>query len=106
MLIGRLPNSRFKLLHIFWIVITVLMATIIMLVFVKSLLQHLAFAAVVSFLTSPVLAIINYVLMSGENVPEKDRPGTVLKVLSLVGILFFSLMALGYLYVTFIYDGA
>ena len=46
MLIGRLPNSRFKLLHIFRIVITVLMATIIMLVFVKSLLQHLAFAAV------------------------------------------------------------
>ena len=73
---------------------------------VKSLLQHLAFAAVVSFLTSPVLAIINYVVMSGENVPEKDRLGTVLKVLSLVGILFFSLMALGYLYVTFIYDGA
>ena len=106
MLIGRLPSSRFKALHVFWIVITVLMATIIMLVFVKSLLQLLAFAAVVSFLTSPVLAIINYVVMSGENVPEKDRPGTVLKVLSLVGILFFSLMALGYLYVTFIYDGA
>ena len=106
MLIGRLPNSLFKLLHIFRIVITVLMATIIMLVFVKSLLQLLVFAAVVSFLTSPVLAIINYVVMSGENVPEKDRAGTVLIVLSLVGILFFSLMALGYLYVTFIYDGA
>ena len=79
MLIGRLPNSRFKLLHIFWIVITVLMATIIMLVFVKSLLQLLAFAAVVSFLTSPVLAVVNYVVMSGKNVPEKDRPGPILK---------------------------
>ncbi|MEC9115703.1 MAG: divalent metal cation transporter, partial [Planctomycetota bacterium] len=56
MLIGRLPNSRFKLLHIFWIVITVLMATIIILAFVKSLLQLLAFAVVVLFLTSQVLA--------------------------------------------------
>ncbi|MEC7603321.1 MAG: hypothetical protein VXY07_10720 [Planctomycetota bacterium] len=68
--------------------------------------QLLAFAAVVSFLTSPVLAVINYVVMSGKNVPEKDRPGPILKSLSFVGILFFSLMALGYLYVTFIYDGA
>ena len=56
--------------------------------------QLLAFAAVVSFLTSPVLAVINYVVMSGKNVPEKDRPGPILKALSFVGILFFSLMAL------------
>ena len=103
MLIGKMPAQRFKQIHIFWIILTVLMSTMVILFFVKSLLQLLAFAAVVSFMTSPVLAIINYKVMNGSNVPEADRPGLLLKLLSGLGILFFGLMAMGYLYTTFIH---
>jgi Mn2+/Fe2+ NRAMP family transporter len=69
--------------------------------FVANLLQLLSFAAVISFLTSPVLAYINYRVMNGPNVPVEQRPGFVLKFLSWSGLLFFVLMSGGYVYVTF-----
>jgi hypothetical protein len=56
---------------------------------------------VVSFVTSPVLAAINYKVMTGSNVPEADRPGPFLKLLSWSGMIFFVLMTAGYVYVTF-----
>jgi Mn2+/Fe2+ NRAMP family transporter len=72
------------------------------LLFAKSLLQLLSFAAIVSFITSPVLAYINYRVMSGENVPKEFRPSILLKLLSWAGIVFFTLMSLAYLYLRFV----
>ncbi|MGE4542501.1 MAG: hypothetical protein AB7D06_00195 [Pedobacter sp.] len=66
--------------------------------------QLLTFAAVISFVTSPILAGINYKVMNGSNVPEKDRPGRFLKTLSWAGMVFFVLMTAGYVYVTFFYS--
>jgi hypothetical protein len=39
--------------------------------------------------------------MTGANVPEADRPGPFLKLLSWSGMIFFVLMTAGYVYVTF-----
>jgi hypothetical protein len=40
--------------------------------------------------------------MSGENVPKEFRPGVLLKLLSWVGIAFFTVMSLAYLYISFV----
>jgi hypothetical protein len=40
--------------------------------------------------------------MNGENVPEAYRPGIALKLLSWAGIAFFTIMSLGFLYVSFV----
>jgi Mn2+/Fe2+ NRAMP family transporter len=101
-LIGDLPRKRFGQIHRSWIFFSVVVAAIIVFFFVKNLLQLLTFAAVVSFLTSPVLAFINYKVMNGSNVPAEDRPGPVLKYVSWAGLAFFALMALAYLFVTFV----
>jgi hypothetical protein len=37
--------------------------------------------------------------MNGGNVPEKDRPGLLLKLISWAGLLFFLLMSVGFVYV-------
>jgi len=100
-LIGKLDTRRFKQIHQFWILLTTISGALIVLSFVANLLQLLSFAAVISFLTSPVLAYINYRVMNGPNVPVEQRPGLVLKFLSWSGLLFFVLMSGGYLYVTF-----
>jgi len=83
-------------------VLSVVASCLIVLYFVHSLLQLLSFAAIVSFVTSPILAYINYRVMNGSNVPIKDRPGPILKLLSWAGLLFFLLMTAGFVYVTFI----
>ena len=104
-LIGDLPTKRFKQIHRVWIVVSAIAAAIVVLCFVKNLLQLLTFAAVISFLTSPVLAWINYKVMNGPNVPEQARPGLLLKTLSWAGLAFFALMTAGYVYTTVLLPG-
>jgi len=105
-LIKKDTESHFKQLHQFWLVITVIVASVVVLYFVENLLQLLSFAAIISFMTSPILAYINYRVMCGENVPATYRPGLFLKTISWMGILFFIIMTLGYLYVKLIHTTA
>lgn len=99
-LIKNLPASQFSMIHRGWILASTLFAAIVVLCFVQNLLQLLSFAAIISFITSPVLAYINYRVMSGENVPQAFRPSFGLKLLSWAGLAFFVVMSLGYLYVS------
>ena len=101
-LIKDLPPKKFQHIQNFWVILSVIFASFVVLLFAKSLLQLLSFAAIVSFITSPVLAYINYRVMSGENVPIEFRPGILLKPLSWAGIAFFTVMSLVYLYINFV----
>ncbi len=92
----------FRRSHQAWIVLSVLGAAAIVVFFAKSLIHHLAFAAAVSFLTSPVLAAINFKIMYGSNVPATQRPGLVLALISWLGIAFFVAMSAGFIYVQFL----
>ena len=99
-LIKDLPPQKFQRIQNFWIILSTIFASLVVLLFAKSLLQLLSFAAIVSFITSPVLAYINYRVMSGDNVPKEFRPGILMKLLSWAGIVFFTLMSLAYLYMS------
>lgn len=56
------------------------------------------FAATLSFLTAPVLAYINYRLVTSDYVPQKCHPKPWLKWLSWGGMLFLTAFALLYIY--------
>ncbi|WP_052464887.1 NRAMP family divalent metal transporter [Geoalkalibacter subterraneus] len=102
-LIGGFSVQKFQLIHRIWIAVSVAGACALVLFYVKNLIQLLAFAAVISFITSPILAYINYKVMNGANVPEEERPGAILKILSWAGIIFFVLMTAGFVYVKVFY---
>jgi Mn2+/Fe2+ NRAMP family transporter len=76
--------------------------SILSLVFMYLLGKNFTFlidlATTLSFLTAPILAWLNYRLVTGKNMPESTQPKTWLKILSWAGILFLSLFALVYLY--------
>ncbi len=97
-LIGNLPPRRFNQIHQAWIIASSAMAGLCVLFLTRSLVQLLTYAAVISFLTSPVLAFINFKVMRGDNVPERYRPGWCLNAISILGLAFFALMAAGYAY--------
>jgi Mn2+/Fe2+ NRAMP family transporter len=101
-LVADFSTRSFRQIHQFWILLSVALSSLIVFFFVKNLIQLLSFAAVISFVTSPVLASINFKVMSSGNVPEKDRPGPLLKILSWAGLLFFLLMSIGFVYVELI----
>jgi len=101
-LIKDLPVEKFIRIQQVWILVSTILASVVVLNFVQNLLQLLSFAAIISFMTSPVLAYINYRVMNGANVPEEFRPGLALKCLSWAGLAFFTVMSLGYIYVSFV----
>lgn len=89
--------GTFQWIHRILLVLSVVFAMVTVLFFVRNLIQLLTFAAVISFLTSPVLAWINLRVMNGANVPEAQRPGPLLSWLSWIGLGYFAVMIAGYL---------
>ena len=59
-------------------------------------------ATVLSFVTAPFYAILNYKLVISKNMPKPHRPSKSMRILSITGILFLTLFALGYILTRFI----
>jgi Mn2+/Fe2+ NRAMP family transporter len=56
-------------------------------------------ATTLAFLSAPVLAWINYRLITSEHMPEEHRPGIVLRAGSVAGLLFLIGFALAFLFI-------
>ena len=54
-------------------------------------------ATVLSFVTAPFYAFLNFKLVRSDQMPKKDKPGKVLQILSILGLLFLTGFAVGYL---------
>ena len=54
-------------------------------------------ATVLSFITAPFYAILNYKLVTSKNMPDQHKPSRSLRILSIAGILFLTLFAFGYI---------
>jgi len=59
-------------------------------------------ATVVSFIAAPILAIINYLVMKGETVPDEHKPSPLIHKWSIVGIVILLISSLLYIWVAFI----
>ncbi len=81
-------NKEFKLGYWFWILL-LFFGTLIILQFYLSNMGHLVeIATILSFLTAPFYAILNYVLITGKYMPKEHQPKKFTKILSIVGIVF------------------
>ena len=67
-------------------------------VFAKSLVDLVAIATLLSFLTAPALAFLNHRAMFAPEVPADYRPGRGMRAFSLAGVAFNTLVALYYVY--------
>jgi Mn2+/Fe2+ NRAMP family transporter len=83
--------------YLFWILILTI-GTIIIFFFLNSEMGLLVkIATILSFLTAPFYAIINYKLMSSKHTPKEWRPKFGMHVLSWLGILFLFGFSIWYL---------
>jgi Mn2+/Fe2+ NRAMP family transporter len=81
-----------------WLLLLITGTMIIIIFFAKSMLFMVTVATTLSFLTAPVLAWLNYKVVTGKQMPEKFKPGLFLKILSWIGIAFLTLFSFIYLY--------
>tara|TARA_R110001583_G_scaffold412_2_gene3769 strand:+ start:12947 stop:14176 length:1230 start_codon:yes stop_codon:yes gene_type:complete len=93
-----LTNKSYKNMYWFWIGFLAI-GTISILIFFRSEMGVLIkIATILSFLTAPFFAIINYILISGKHTPKEWRPTLQLKILSWFGILFLIGFSIWYIF--------
>ncbi|MDD7913005.1 Nramp family divalent metal transporter [Polaribacter ponticola] len=81
-------NKEFKFGYWFWIIF-LLIGTLFILHFnLNNMGDLVKIATILSFLTAPFYAILNYILITGKHTPKEHQPGIYLKSISIIGIVF------------------
>ena len=59
-------------------------------------------ATVVSFISAPIFAILNYLAMKGKTIPEESKPSSLMKGWCLLAIILLFFSSVMYVYVAFV----
>jgi Mn2+/Fe2+ NRAMP family transporter len=81
-------EKKTKFNYWFWIIALAIGTFLILQFFMNDMGLLVKIATVLSFLTAPFYAILNYRLITGKHTPKEHQPNTQLKILSWLGILF------------------
>ena len=92
-----LTNQINKNYYFHWISVLSLGTMLIFYFLLSEMGALVEIATVLSFVTAPFYAILNYKLVVSKNMPKSRRPSKSMRILSITGILFLTLFALGYI---------
>lgn len=84
-------KAQEKRLYWFWISLVVLGAIGLLLYLhlaQEPMAALISFITILSFLLAPVIALFNYLVVTGKEMPEAHRPGMFMRILSLAGMVF------------------
>jgi Mn2+/Fe2+ NRAMP family transporter len=80
-------NKKIRLGYWFWIILLSVGTFLILRYFLDDMGLLIKIATVLSFLTAPFYAILNYIVIT-KHTPETHKPGKLLRALSILGIVF------------------
>ncbi|PKQ43937.1 Nramp family divalent metal transporter [Confluentibacter flavum] len=83
--------------YTFWIILLSIGTIVIFLFLASGMGLLIKIATILSFITAPFFAIINYVLISSKHTPKEWHPSVKLHILSWLGILFLIGFSMWYL---------
>ncbi|MCD2260267.1 Nramp family divalent metal transporter [Psychroserpens luteolus] len=81
-------GNQMKRSYLVWILILISGTILIFFKFKSDMALLITIATVLSFITAPLYAIANYVLISSRHTPKEWRPSTGIHILSWLGLLF------------------
>ena len=90
-------SEKIKLGYWFWIILLGIGTYIILRYFRDNMGLMVKIATILSFLTAPFYAIINYKLISSKHTPKEWQPSKSLHILSILGIAFLIGFSIWYL---------
>ncbi len=93
-----LTKKSFKNIYWFWIIFLAVGTISILVFFMSKMGVLIKIATILSFLTAPFFAIMNFVLISGKHTPKEHRPSLQLKILSWFGIIFLIGFSIWYIF--------
>lgn len=94
-------HDKFRLLYVVFLILITSGSFLVVSQFEDNLKELVDFATITSFLVAPIIAIFNFKLVTGTNIPKEDQPSKFLKVLSFSGIIFLVAFAVIFLVVRF-----
>ena len=80
--------SKIKLPYWFWIFLLGIGTYVILRFFRDDMGLMVKIATILSFLTAPFYAILNFILIAGKHTPREHHPSIYMKILSFFGIVF------------------
>jgi len=80
-------DKKIKLGYWFWIILLSVGTFLLLNFFMADMGALIEIATILSFLTAPFYGILNYIVIT-KHTPKKHQPGRVLRLLSILGILF------------------
>lgn len=80
-----------------WLVLMIIGSAFIIAFAAKTMVLMVTIATTLSFLTAPVLAWLNYRVVTDNHMPVEARPNLFLKILSWIGIVFFAIFSIIYI---------
>ncbi|MGS2761921.1 Nramp family divalent metal transporter [Sinomicrobium sp. M5D2P9] len=89
-------KQKSKHSYTIWMIILAAGTVAILLYFLSEMKTLIDIATILSFVTAPFYAIINFRLICSSHTPEQNRPGIALKVISWMGIIFLTGFSLWY----------
>lgn len=81
-------SNKLRLKYYFWIILLGIGTYIILRYFRDDMGLMVKIATILSFLTAPFYAILNFILITGKHTPKEYQPSIYLKILSICGIIF------------------
>lgn len=85
-----------------WMIVVVTGALILMSVLSSSMMVMVDIATTLSFITAPILAILNFKVVTDSHMPEASRPKKWLQVYAWIGIVFLSGFTIFYIFWRFV----
>jgi Mn2+/Fe2+ NRAMP family transporter len=82
----------------FWIVIVASGALLLMTLLSSTMRVMVDIATTLSFVTAPLLAFLNYMVVTGKHMPDEGKPALWLRIYSWIGIAFLSGFTVFYVY--------
>ena len=81
----------------FWIILLASGTLIIFAFFISEMGLLIKIATILSFITAPFYAFINFRLINSHHTPKSSRPSLFINILSILGILFLTGFSIWYL---------
>ncbi|WP_010182750.1 Nramp family divalent metal transporter [Aquimarina agarilytica] len=78
-----------KTLFAFWMLIVTIGSVLLIRFGLKNMKAMVDFATTAAFVTAPVIAILNYLAVTGKTMPEDKKPKRWLRIFSIIGIIYF-----------------
>ena len=83
--------------YLFWILILVIGTCAVFFFLLSNMGALVQVATILSFITAPFYGLMNFLLVSGKNMPKHHRPNGVMKAWSIAGLVFLTGFTIWYL---------